>query len=253
MKPLWIKIAKWTLAVLAAIYVLIVVLAAIFQRSLQYHPEWTGTVDARFQPWSEGGRYLGCVRDAGASKNIWFILHGNAGSATGRGYVLDILPGDDTVYVLEYPGFGLREGSPSRDTINAAAREAYELLRQRYPGSRLNVLGESLGTGPASYLASLGDPPDRVVLAVPFDNLPSLAQEQYPLLPAWLLLRDRWDNVAALKNYKGPVTIYAAEHDTIIPVRHARKLAASLPRAAYREYDGDHMDWSAMIGDIEDK
>ena len=45
------------------------------------------------------------------------------------------------------------------------------------------------------------------MLIVPFDNLASVASEHFPFLPVGLLLRDKWDNVAALSRYTGPVDI----------------------------------------------
>jgi hypothetical protein len=130
-------------------------------------------------------------------------------------------------------------------SINAAAVEAYALLRTLYPGVPIGVIGESLGSGPASYLCSLANPPARAVLIVPFDNLLSLAKEHMPFLPVSLLLRDRWDNAAALSKYAGRIDIYGALQDTIIPVNHARQLAQALPRATYHEVDCGHNDWSS--------
>jgi pimeloyl-ACP methyl ester carboxylesterase len=101
-----------------------------------------------------------------------------------------------------------------------------------------------LGSGPASHLCSLAHPPARAVLIVPFDNLLSVAKEHMPYLPVSLLLRDKWDNVAALSKFKGRVDIYGAAQDVVIPVHHARALAKTVPQAVYREMDCGHNDWS---------
>jgi pimeloyl-ACP methyl ester carboxylesterase len=130
-------------------------------------------------------------------------------------------------------------------SINAAAVEAYGLLQTLYPGVPIGVIGESLGSGPASYLCSLPDAPSRAVLIVPFDNLLSVAKEHIHFLPVSLLMRDKWDNVAALARYAGRVDIYGAAQDTVIPVHHARQLAQALPRATYHEVDCGHNDWSS--------
>jgi hypothetical protein len=57
-------------------------------------------------------------------------------------------------------------------------------------------------------------------------------------------LKDRWNNVEALKDYRGPVEIYGARLDTIIPVTHAQTLAHSVPQAHFTMLDGGHNDWS---------
>ena len=64
------------------------------------------------------------------------------------------------------------------------------------------------------------------------------------VLPVWLLLRDRWDNIAALQGYDGEVTIYAAKDDEIIPIRHAESLTEAYPSASFHTISGGHNDWS---------
>ena len=73
-----------------------------------------------------------------------------------------------------------------------------------------------------------------------FDVLEDVAKENVPLLPVSLLMVDRWDNIAALKNYSGRLDIFGALNDQVIPVHHARHLAASSPAAVYHEFPGDH-------------
>ena len=51
---------------------------------------------------------------------------------------------------------------------------------------------------------------------------------------------DRWDNIEALKSYKGRIDIYGAKYDNVIPVEHARNLARSIPSAKYHELETDH-------------
>jgi hypothetical protein len=133
-------------------------------------------------------------------------------------------------------------------SINAAAKEGYALLRTRFPTVPVCVVGESLGTGPASFLATLQTPPDRIVLITPFDVLSNVAGFHFPYLPVQLMLMDHWNNVEALKGYHGPVEIYSANADTVIPMRFAKALAASKPGAEFHEIRGGHNDWSMGVG-----
>jgi len=194
--------------------------------------------------WRIDGQLAGCARLVEHPRAVWLICHGNAGQASDRQYIVDHLPADACAYILEYPGYGLRPGTPSMASINAAARSAYETLRALYPSLHLGVLGESLGSGPACTLCSLPVPPDRLVLMVPFDNLLSVAKDHMRFLPVGLLMRDKWDNVKALSSYKGPVQIFGALHDNVIPVAHARALAKSVPQARYVELPCGHNEWS---------
>ncbi|MBL8892020.1 MAG: hypothetical protein JNL67_18740 [Planctomycetaceae bacterium] len=60
-------------------------------------------------------------------------------------------------------------------------------------------------------------------------------------------LLDRWDNIHALQNYRGPVDIYAARDDSMIPCRHARHLAEQITQANYYELPCDHNEWSSCV------
>ena len=219
-------------------------LPAMLESTFLYFPTHSDA-GTDLREWRVDGKLIGYSFPVASPKMVWLMFHGNAGQARDRGYVRRSLPSSDAVYIVEYPGYGQREGAPSMQSINAAAVEAYALLRTLYPGVPIGVIGESLGSGPASYLCSLANPPARAVLIVPFDNLLSLAKEHMPFLPVSLLLRDRWDNAAALSKYAGRIDIYGALQDTIIPVHHARQLAQSLPRAVYHEVDCGHNDWSS--------
>jgi hypothetical protein len=61
------------------------------------------------------------------------------------------------VFVVEYPGYADRSGKPTERTLEASADEAFRSLTTNSP---IYLVGESLGTGVASYLA--GRYPDKV-------------------------------------------------------------------------------------------
>jgi len=227
----------------AASYLLLVLLCALLQRRLLYfpshHPENYGLAE-----WRQGGEVIGYGRQVPSPQAVWLFLHGNAGQASDRGYILRSFSDLDSVYILEYPGYGSRPGSPTMESINAAALQAYEQLRARFPGTPVGVAAESIGCGPAAILASAAPPPDKIVLILPFDTLAKVAAGHYPFLPVRLFLRDNWDNVAALKKYQGELELIAASGDTIIPIARARALAASKPSARFNTIEGDHNDWA---------
>jgi pimeloyl-ACP methyl ester carboxylesterase len=195
-------------------------------------------------PWVHDSELIGYSREVESPKNIWLMLHGNGGQASSRAYAISCFSTSDSVFILEYPGYGARKGSPSKRSFNRAAKEAYLYIRETYPGLPVCVAGESIGTGPASFLADLDQPPDKLVLLVPFDKLSLVAREQFPPLLVSLLLRSDWDNVEALSDYEGPIDIYAAEDDSIIPLVHAEALAEALPMSRLMIVEGGHNDWA---------
>ncbi len=211
------------------------------QRRLLYFPSHEPVAATYGQTrWMIGDEYTGYSRLTAEPRKVWFFLHGNGGQAGNRAYFLARIPRGDSAYILEYPGYGDRPGKPSRRSFDDAATKAWLWLVQRYGVERLIVAGESLGSGPACQLAKSATPPAHLVLLVPFDELTRVAKDKFPYLPVGLIMLDRWNNIESLQGYTGRLDIFGARYDQVIPVEHARALAASHPGARYHEFEGDH-------------
>jgi pimeloyl-ACP methyl ester carboxylesterase len=229
----WVKLALWTLAMG---YAVTLVLFTLSQRYLIYVPTRVtlefaedAAVKVGFSPWRNGaGQLIGWKLPASFKPTgSILIVHGNGGWAINRSYMTGAIHDAASldVYILEYPGYGAREGSPSETSLLAAADEAFENLPKNLPAY---VVSESLGTGVAAHLAQKY--PSKVAglaLFVPYDKLASVAANHVPFLPAYFLLWDRFDPVDWLKNYHGPVKVIVAGADEIIP-----------PKLGERLYDG---------------
>lgn len=221
------------------------------ERSLIYYPanppEEQLQRTARSQglePWrNDQGERIGWVARAdseGTERTAVIVFHGNAGHAANRAYypqgfsaAAGELPWD--IFILEYPGYGSRPGSPSESAIKKAARSAVDgLLEEGY--SSLFLVGESLGSGVASHLAA--ELPDRIrglLLVTPFTSLQDVARSHYPNFVVSMLLSERYDNVEALSRYEGPVAVLLAERDEVVP--------AELGRRLYESYEGPKKLW----------
>ena len=227
------------LLALGIAYGLFVLAAAIFQRRLIYFPRTIppalaepAAAELGFVPWrNPSGQIIGWKLPITSSPIASvLIIHGNAGCAIDRGYLANPIhvaaPVD--VYVLEYPGYGSRAGSPDKRSILAAGEEAFGLLTS---GPPKYLVSESLGAGVACDLART-HPAEVAGLALfmPYHNLASVAQSKMPWLPAYFLLLDRFNPAECLKDYHGPVKIVLAGADEIIPVESGRRL--------FEEYQG---------------
>ncbi|HRE80919.1 MAG TPA: alpha/beta fold hydrolase [Opitutaceae bacterium] len=237
---------------LAGLLVVILLLAAwsgcsspveSVQRAVLFHPTHHSE-DNGLTRWEEQGVVYGFASEVADPKTVWLMFHGNAGQAADRVYALPSFPLEDSVYFMEYPGYGQRPGAPSRQSIDEAAQLAYRALRTRFSGKPIAVVGESIGSGPASMMAKEAVVPDKIILITPFDSLAKVAARRSSLVPAGFLLGSAWDNQEALSQYRGGLEIYGAEHDEVIPVEHAKALAGSLPQARFAVIDGGHNDWA---------
>ena len=127
-----------------------------------------------------------------------------------------------TIYLVNYRGYGGSSGSPTEAGLFADALGLYDALREKH--SQIAVVGRSLGTGVATYLASERTV-HRLVLATPHDSAVAVAQGMYPVYPVSLLLKDQYESVAYAPKIQTPTLIVVAEHDRIIPRKHSDRLA----------------------------
>lgn len=163
-----------------------------------------------------------------AGRPVVLYWHGNAGplhcrankfrSFAAAGYGM-LMPA--------YRGFSGNEGKPSKPLLLRDAEAALAWLTAQ-TNARLIYYGESLGAGVALHLAAK-HPPGAVVLEGAFDSAARLAQRRYPVLPANLLLRDRWDNFRLAPACGTPVLMIHGGRDRTVPLIHAERLYAALP------------------------
>ncbi|MDB6017835.1 MAG: hypothetical protein JWR19_2324 [Pedosphaera sp.] len=266
-RPKWIRLAVRVARILVLAYLGLILIVFLAQRRMLYHPgnesfeALTKVAEAQgFQPWQNAsGQYIGwkqLSKISGPHDRI-LLVHGNAGSAIDRTYYAEGLGGVEAcdIYLLEYPGFGARSGSPSQDSLFAAANEAMTLLEKDGP---VYLIGESLGTGVAAYLA--GTHPQTiaaVLLVAPFHNMTDVAQQHMPIFPVRWLLKDKFTSASYLQNYHGPVAVVLAELDQVIPNHFGRELFDAyagpkkvwmVPHGMHGSLPGEPGWWETLVG-----
>lgn len=189
----------------------------------------------------------------GPSKGVVLVCHGNAGSAVDRFYYIGSLQRlGYRVVLYEYPGYGARPGELREDVFVADALRAARAAIEEF-GGPLFVLGESLGCGIASAIAGSTELAVKgVILITPWDTLPNLAQDIYWALPAKLLVRDKYDNIANLRDFKGPIAVVMAGIDEVIPNKRTMNLFESLPenKRLWTLQGAGHNDWPGVVEEM---
>ena len=182
---------------------------------------------ANLERWTDAsGRYIGLKRLSSVtpSRGSVLILYGNGDLAVNYSYyagvIQSVAPLD--VFILEYPGYGDRSGSPTQSSLFQAASEAFRMLPA---GKPIYLFAQSLGTGVASYLAGTESTNVAgVILVSPYNRLTDVAQFHMPLLPVHLLLLDRFPSEKYLRNYHGPLGVVVDGHDKVVPERFGLRL-----------------------------
>jgi fermentation-respiration switch protein FrsA (DUF1100 family) len=186
--------------------------------------------------------FLPAIKTAAGGRNPALIFfHGN-------GEVIDFLPGQVTelrkqgihVLLVEYPGYGRSEGSPTEAGITAAAIAAFDALSTRsdVDPSKIIAFGRSIGGGPACSL-SMKRPVAALILQSTFTSIRPFAWRF--LLPGFLV-RDVFDNLAAVRRFPGPVLIAHGRRDNIIPFSHGLELSKAGGNVKFMEFNCSHND-----------
>jgi uncharacterized protein len=126
---------------------------------------------------------------------------------------------------FNYRGQGLSGGEASEAAIFADALRIYDLAAklEGADAKRIRVLGRSLGSGVATYLATQR-PVERMVLVSPYDSIRAVAQAAFPVVPVGLLLRHPFDSLARAPQVKVPALFVVGAQDTLIAPTHSRRL-----------------------------
>jgi pimeloyl-ACP methyl ester carboxylesterase len=145
------------------------------------------------------------------------------------------------ILLVEYPGYGRSGGTPSSRSTGEAMRAAYDRLAtdSRVDPSRIIGVGESLGGGAICAL-SRERRLQALVLQSTFPSLKIFAARR--LAPAFLL-RDSFENEAAVRLFPGPVLVMHGRFDSLVPLEQAQRLAAASPRTLLKVYDCGHGVW----------
>lgn len=134
------------------------------------------------------------------------------------------------VFIPEYPGNGMSEGSPSESGYYATADAALDHLLSRpdINHTRIIAAGQSLGSGPAVDLASRR-PLAGLVTVGGFTSAVDAVQCAVTWMPRWgarsLVSDCRFENLSKIKSVSCPVLLVYGERDTITPPWMTEQLA----------------------------
>ena len=152
--------------------------------------------------------------------------------------------------LVEYPGYGRSEGSPSEASIRETLVAAFDwaAAQDGIDARRIVGWGRSLGGGAVCALAR-ERPLAALVLESTFTSVRSMAARFG--VPGFLV-RDPFDNLSLVRGFERPLLLLHGEHDEVVAVDHARSLHAAARGAELQLLPCGHNDcarpWDAVLG-----
>ena len=252
MLMLWIKRILSTVALL---YVIALGLLLLFENYLVYPGASAerGNYDAEFEfedvyfTAADGTKLHGWMIPYADSKRYVLYCHGNGENVAGAGNGVAKLMGEAmkaNVFVYDYRGFGKSAGNSSEAGIKLDTVAAMDWLCQRFGIKPTDVIaqGFSVGGGPAVYIG-MKQGIKGLLLQRTFSSLPDVAAERHPWAPVRLLMRNRFDSVSLIADYRGPLLQSHGTIDQVVPFKFGKKLHDACPspdKQFFTRPDMDH-------------
>ena len=251
------KVRKILFSVLR-IAVLVLVIGMLGINYLMFHPvkggydaSTAGYVDIGTNGVKVAAIVLGSGRGSPPSqglrrgKKAIIRCHGNAEDAEGTLWALRNLIFDGyTVASVDYPGYGLSDGSPDEKGCYRNVHRLYDWLVETrgFKPEDIVVDGFSIGTGPATELAATR-PCGGLILEAPFLSAPRVVT-RVRILPI-----DPFPNAKRIGDVKCRVLMIHGTKDSIIPYSQGQALfkLANEPKRFVSVKDGDH---NSLVNDM---
>jgi len=227
------KLLIRTLQIVFIAYILICTFLFFIQEKLIFFPEklnadFKFSFNQKFQEiniQTKDHKFLnGILFTADSSKGLIFYLHGNAGSVNSWSKVAKRYTDlNYDVFILDYRGYGKSEGSISnQEQFFDDIQLSYHEMKKKYKEDSIVVLGYSIGTGPATKIASTNHPKLLILLA-PYFSMVDMMKHNYPIIPTFLL-KYKFETYKYINDCKMPIALFHGDQDEVIYYNSSVKL-----------------------------
>lgn len=124
---------------------------------------------------------------------------------------------------VAYRGYGPSGGRPGEAAFYSDALAVIDDMMGRYSPGNITLVGRSLGSGVACYVAAHRQV-QGAVLITPYDSIVNVARAKYPWLPISLLLKHRFDSIEQLAKIRCPLLVIYGGRDRVIPPARTKNL-----------------------------
>lgn len=161
-------------------------------------------------PGSRPARPLVIYFGGNAEEVSWLLDHGEA------------FAGWD-VALVNYRGYGRSDGRPRERDLLADAVAVYDQLVVAGTPRRVALVGRSLGSAVATYVASQR-PVTCVVLVAPFDSASAVGRDALPFVPVSWVVGNVYEAVPLAPAISAPLRVIVASHDEVVASERSQRL-----------------------------
>jgi len=244
------KYIRRTVFIIGTIYVVLCALISLFQEKLLFHPEAVPKIeqysyDQEFIEKSykvadgiELNTLLFKSDSVAENRKLIFYIHGNAENLTTAGGVASMYTdlGYDC-FLYDFRGFGKSDGKiDSESGLFADAQILYSQLVSEYKEENITIVGYSIGTGIASWLAAK-NAPNNLILQAPYFSMKDMMGKKYPIFPKFLL-RYPLETNKRLSEASCPIYIFHGTKDESIPYSSSLQLKKTVKRIDLTKLEG---------------
>ena len=172
----------------------------------------------------QGAKLSGLLCSVHQPKGLIFFVHGNKGNLNDQEQAARFYTslGYD-FFSFDYRGYGKSTGEiESEKQFFSDVVAAYSYCLKRYTAPEITIIGYSLGTAPASYLATKSSV-SRLILIAPYFSLKKMTVHRYKVIPTFLL-KYPFETNEHLKKAKQRVLIVHGDQDAVLPFEGGKAL-----------------------------
>jgi len=162
---------------------------------------------------------------------------------------------DVNVFIFDYQGYGMSEGSPSESALYADCRAAlqYVLSRSDVSPTRLVFYGYSVGCAGAIDLAAYAFTPSCLCLESPFASTSTLLQSGVLLdIPSSYITKGEYNNAEKIRKVHTPLLLMHGVDDKFIDIERNGAVVfnnANPPKQFIRVPGADHEGVPGAMGE----
>ena len=163
---------------------------------------------------------------------VGLVFHGNGETVKNKNFLPFFARHRIPAFTFDYRGYGNSTGWINEERLLADAELVWAEIQRRtgIPASRAIILGNSIGSAPAAWLASRIKPAMLILLAG-YISIPEIADDMPLYRPFSWLLRYRLPTAEFLHQTQTPCLVLAhGKQDEVISYRHLNVLAAAVDK-----------------------